>query len=448
LTRAHRHTTTRQELEPARIMSELTQYNLFDDAIRECPFEYFRTIRQVAPVYFMPELGAYYVSRYEDIRYVKKHPELFSNDIFKRGGRQSGSRSIAEQYRAEHGWERVSTLQRTDPPIHTRYRRLINHAFTVARVRTMTGYIETVVNDLIDAFIDKGECDFVSQFAVPLPCTVIADQLGVPRDMIWKLKIWSDAMLAPGGGFVDEQQALACAKLVVEAQQFFASVIEDRRRRPRDDIISELVHTQLTDERTGESRLLDMHELQDLLDQLLTGGNETTTNALGSAMMLLMQRPGTIERMRDDPKLVRNFIEEALRFETPVLHLWRVATVDAEIAGVPIPKGSNIALGYASANRDEEVFVDPETFDVGRAKAGAHLAFGSGPHHCPGAALARQELFSAFMVLFNRLDNVRPRDPQDRFLHVPSSFLRGLARLDLVFEVRNRPGFFPAASAY
>ena len=429
-------------------MTKLQQFNLFDDAVRECPFPYLQAIRAESPVYFMPELGAYYVSRYEDLRYVKKHPEIFSNDIFKLSNRGGGGRNVAEQYRNEHGWARVSTLQRTDPPVHTKFRKLINNAFTVARVRSMTGYVETIVNDLIDGFIRRGSCEFVREFAIPLPCTVIADQLGVPRDMIWQLKAWSDAMLAPGGGFTNEDQALACAKLVVEAQQFFAEVVQARRESPRDDIISDLVHTKVVDEPGGTERNLNMFELQDLLDQLLTGGNETTTNAIGSAMMLLMQRPATVQQMREDPKLIRNFIEETLRYETPVLHLWRVAVQDTELGGVLIPKGSSIALGYASANRDELVFDDPEIFDVARKKAGAHLAFGSGPHHCPGAALARQEMFSAFTILLNRLDNIRLRDPNDAFAHVPSSFLRGLARLDLQFDVRNAARYLPGESAY
>jgi cytochrome P450 len=429
-------------------MAEPIVYNLFDDETRECPFGYFRAIRESEPVYYMRELGAFYVSRYEDVRYVKKHPELFSNDIFVRSEGHGDPRTIAETYRAEHGWARVSTLQRTDPPVHTKYRKLINHAFTVARIRKMTGYIETVVNDLIDGFIDRGRCDFVWEYAIPLPCTVIADQLGVPRERIWQLKEWSDAMLAPGGGFVDAEQARECARLVVEAQQFFAEVIESRRREPRDDIITSLVQARVVDEEGGEERPLDMFELQDLLDQLLTGGNETTTNAIGSAMMLLLQRPGTMERMRDDPRLIRNFIEESLRYETPVLHLWRVATQDTEIGGVQIPKGSRIALGYASANRDESVFDDSETFDIERKKAGAHLAFGSGPHHCPGAALARQEMLSTFTILLNRLENIRLEDPNDRFAHVPSSFLRGLAHLNLRFDVRNRERYLPGASAY
>ena len=428
-------------------MTVLANYNLLEDGTRECPFPYFNAIRREQPVYFMEELGAWYVSRYEDVRHVKKHPEIFSNNIFELGAQRGASRDIAESYRDEHGWRRVSTLQRTDPPLHTKYRKLINHAFTVKRIRAMTPYVETVVNDLIDGFIDQGRCDFVWDFAIPLPCTVIADQLGVPREKIWQLKEWSDAMLAPGGGFTDDAAALKCGQLVVEAQQFFAKVIEERRREPRDDIISDLVHTKVTDDQ-GAERHLDMHELQDLLDQLLTGGNETTTNAIGSALMLLLQRPGTMQRMREDPKLLRNFIEESLRFETPVIHLWRVTTQDTELGGVSLPKGSSVALGYASANRDETVFEDSETFDIARKKPGAHLAFGSGPHHCPGAALARQEMFSTFTILLHRLENIRLQNPEDEFLHVPSSFLRGLAHLNIDFDVRNRAPHRPAASVY
>ncbi len=423
------------------------EFSLLDDETRECPFPYFKAIRHDSPVYFMEEIQAWYVSRYEDIRYVKKHPELFSSDLHTLGSRGGEARNIAESYRTEHGWQRVSTLQRTDPPLHTSYRRLINHAFTVKRVRTMTNYIETAVNDLIDAFIDEGHTDFVWSYAVPLPCTVIADQLGVPRDMIWRLKEWSDAMLAPGGGFINADEALESAKLVVEAQQFFASVIADRREKPRDDIISDLANTQIKMP-DGTERPLDMYELQDLLDQLLTGGNETTTNAIGSALMLLLKQPELMDKLRDNPEGLRNFVEETLRYETPVLHLWRVATEDTEIGGVQIPKGASIALGYASANRDEAEFDDGEAFDPFREKAGKHLAFGSGPHHCPGAALSRQEIYSTFMILLNRLENIRPRDKQEKYLHVPNVFLRGLAHLEIEFDVRNRERYLPDASAY
>ena len=430
-------------------MAEKLDFNLLDDETRECPFKYFETIRQLdRPVYFMPELKAYYVSRYEDVRYIKKHPELFSNDTMKFGARQSASRNIAESYRAEKGWERVSTLQRTDPPVHTKYRNLINHAFTPKRVKTMTHYIETVVNDLIDSFIDEGRCDFMWEFSIPLPCIVIADQLGVPREKIWELKKWSDAMLAPGGGFTNEEEALECAKEVVLAQQFFAEVIAARKEKSQDDIISDLANGKIRDSAEGPDRNLNMYELMDMLDQLLTGGNETTTNAIGSGLMLLLQRPEILARLQDDPGLIRNFIEESLRFETPVLHLWRVAVENTELGGVEIPKGSSIAVGYASANRDENVFDDSENFNIDRKKAGAHLAFGSGPHHCPGAPLARQEMYSAFTILLNRLANIRTEDPDESFHHVPSSFLRGLANLNLTFEIGNRERYFPGASVY
>ena len=430
-------------------MAEKLDFNLLDDETRECPFKYFETIRQLdRPVYFMPELKAYYVSRYEDVRYIKKHPELFSNDTMKFGARQSASRNIAESYRAEKGWERVSTLQRTDPPDHTKYRNLINHAFTPKRVKTMTHYIETVVNDLIDSFIDEGRCDFMWEFSIPLPCIVIADQLGVSREKIWELKKWSDAMLAPGGGFTNEEEALECAKEVVLAQQFFAEVIAARKEKSQDDIISDLANAKIRDSAEDPDRNLNMYELMDLLDQLLTGGNETTTNAIGSGLMLLLQRPEIMARLQDDPGVIRNFIEESLRFETPVLHLWRVAVENTELGGVEIPKGSSIAVGYASANRDENVFDDSENFNIDRKKAGAHLAFGSGPHHCPGAPLARQEMYSAFTILLNRLANIRTEDPDESFHHVPSSFLRGLANLNLTFEIGNRERYFPGASVY
>lgn len=427
-------------------MTDLTEFSLLDDSTRECPFSYFQTVRAEQPVYFMPEIQAYYVSRYEDVRYVKRHPELFSNNIYD-GNPRSAAREAAESYRSEHGWGRVATLQRTDPPVHGRYRKLVDGAFSVRRVRTMTAYIETIVNDLIDDFIDAGQCDFVARFAVPLPCTVIADQLGVPRERLPDLKAWSDAMLAPGGGFTDPEAAVECAKLVVQAQQFFAATMDARRAQPRDDIITDLVNAQIDNGAEG-TRALTMPELQDLLDQLLTGGNETTTSAIGSALMLLLRQPTLAEALRDDDKKLRAFIEESLRFETPVLHLWRTATQDTELAGTAIPKGSMLALGYASANRDAAVFEDAETFDVQRPKPGAHLSFGSGPHHCPGAALARQELFSTFKILLQRLDQIELTIPESELTHAPSIFLRGLTALPIRFRVRHRERYEPGASVF
>ncbi len=404
--------------------------SLLDPETLECPFPFFRRLREEAPVCFRPELRAYYVTRYQDIRTVKKRPDIFSNDIFEKGGMRSAAQAAAEAYRSEHGWARVSTLQRTDPPTHTLYRQLVDKAFTPRRVRTMVPYIEGVVNDLIDDFIKLGECDFVRDFATPLPCTVIADQLGVPRSEVHKIKVWSDAMLGPGGHHMDEAEALECARLVVEAQHYFAEVIEDRKRQPRDDIISDLVHAEV------DGRRLDMHELQDLLDQLLTGGNETTTNAIGSGMMLLLRHPDQMRYLRENPDGIKNFVEEVLRYETPVLHLFRVTTQDTELGGVPIPEGSMLALGYAAANRDEAVFPEGERFDVCRHKAGAHLSFGSGPHFCPGASLGRQEMLSGFRILLERLDDIRTAVPDERFEHVPHSFLRGLRSLPIRFNAR------------
>lgn len=402
--------------------------SLLDPAVLECPFPLFGRLREEAPIRFMPELKMFYVTRYKDIRTVKRNPQIFSNDIYALGGSRTGPQAAAEAYRREHGWGRVSTLQRTDPPVHTLYRQLVDKAFTPRRVRTMVPYIEGVVNDLIDAFIDRGECDFVRDFAVPLPCTVIADQLGVPRSDVLKIKIWSDAMLGPGGHHMDESQALECARLVVEAQHYFAKVIENRRKQPQDDIISDLVHAEV------DGRRLDMYELQDLLDQLITGGNETTTNAIGSGMMLLLKHPEQMQYLREHPEGIKNFVEEVLRVETPVLHLFRIVLEDTELGGVALPKGAMVALGYAAANRDEDVFPDGETFDVCRHKAGAHLSFGSGPHFCPGASLGRQELLSGFTQLLKRLDNIHPADPNETYPHVPHSFLRGLKSLEIRFD--------------
>ncbi len=225
-------------------------------------------------------------------------------------------------------------------------------------------------------------------------------------------------------------------------------MIAARRRQPEEDIISVLANAEVADHPGGAPRALSMSELQDLLEQLLTGGNETTTSAIGSGLMLLLKEPQLMTRLRGDTKGLRNFVEETLRYETPVLHLWRVATQDTEIAGVKIPRGASVALGYASANRDETVFTDGEAFNPWREKPGAHLSFGSGPHHCPGAALSRQEIYSTFLILLHRLENIRPALADERYLHVPNVFLRGLDKLPIQFVVRDQEHYAPRASAF
>jgi len=318
-----------------------------------------------------------------------------------------------------------------DPPQHKVYRSLINKVFSAKRVEKMQAYMEQIVDELIDGMLEKGECEFVRDFATPLPVYVIADQLGVPRDDLRKIKAWSDAFASRLGGMVTPDEEIENAKLIVEYQQYMVRVIEDRRATPRDDMISDLANTTIED-----GRLMTLEELLSMIQQLLVAGNETTTSAITGGMLSLIQLSDQLQLLLDDPGMIDNAVEEILRLETPSAGLWRVVTRDTEIRGVAIPKDSLLMLRYAAGNRDETVFTQPEAMDVCRANADDHLAFGQGTHFCPGAMLARKEMQVAFRKLLQRLTRVQLAEGKNDLTHWPNVVLRGLKSLHITYEPR------------
>lgn len=396
------------------------EYRFLDPDLQRCPFEFYRALRREAPVYREPETGFYLVSRYADLMEVKKNTRVFSNNVMKAMTRRPPPEALEVYRRAR---PRPQTLHRTDPPAHDRYRKLIGRTFTIARVREMTPYITGVVTDLMDRFPADGQVEFVSQYAIPLPCIIIADQLGVPREDALKLKVWSDALLDPAGRMVSKEREIECAKLTLEFQEYFAQRIEERRREPRNDIL-----TDLSQRLEGENPF-SVDEVLNMIEQIMTGGNESTTSLLASGLLMLIRYPGLQQALRDNPAQILTFIEEVLRTESPVQSNFRVATEDTELAGVKIPKGSVLVLRYGSANRDEQKFEESEQFNVCRRNVQAHVAFGAGIHHCPGAMLARQEALVTFTELLRRFDKFELRARDELLDYVPSFFLRGLKQL-------------------
>jgi cytochrome P450 len=285
--------------------------------------------------------------------------------------------------------------------------------------------VNEVARDLIDGFAAERRIDLVERLAVPLPLTVIADQLGVPRADMADFKKWSDASVAPLGGMISKQEQIECARLVVELQHYLADRADERKLRPTDDLLSDLVHASVD----GVSPL-STAEVVSVAQQFLVAGNETTTNLIAALLMYVLQDPGQLALVRAQPDLVANAVEEALRCETPVQGMWRVTTTDVELGGVMLPKGSFVMLRYAAANRDPAVFADPERFDVRRANAREHLAFGLGIHFCLGAALGRKEATVALQAMLERFPKLALA-PGNDFSHHPSMLLRGLRRLDL-----------------
>jgi cytochrome P450 len=409
----------------------LSEQTIVDPEIIRCPYGFYQQLHAEAPVFRDPVTGFYVVSKYTDMQAVIKDIPTYSNDLVLVDKRPVPTPSEVARIFREEGYARPQCLQRNDPPQHDRYRKLVDRAFTASRVRELAPAIDGVVKDLIDGLIAKGcagpdGIDFVAEFAVPLPCIVIADQLGMPREDIPDLKKWSDALLDPVGLMITPEREIECARQVVEFQRYFAAKIEERRADPRDDILTALVG-----QMEGVDQPLTTEEILNLMEQLLTGGNETTTSTIGGALLLLIQNPDQEAALRADPTLVKNFVEEALRVETPVQGLFRQTTRDTVLGDVAIPQGSIVMLRHGAVNRDPTKFDAPDRFDVARKNAGAHLAFGAGIHFCPGAMLARQELNSAFSQLLDRFARFELVEGRNTFDYHPSFFLRGLKQLQV-----------------
>jgi cytochrome P450 len=407
----------------------LAEMNFFDPAVIECPFDFYAAARREAPVYRLPGTNIFFISRYDDVRKVLKNTEVFSNDFGAQLNVAPRNPEAAKVYAS--GWPPVDTLLTADPPRHKTYRTLVNKAFSNKRVEGLHDYVQGLVTQLIDSWIDDGEVDLMQRFCVPLPVWVIADQLGVPRDDLPLFKKWSDAFASRLGQFASEEQELEDARLILQFQHYFVEVIEQRRKDPQDNIISDLAHARIED-----GRLLEHAELLSILQQLLVAGNETTTSTMAAGVLFLIDNPEQFRRLQEDPSLIPNAVEEMLRMETPSCGLWRVVKQDAELNGVAIPKGSMLMVRFASANRDETVFEEPERFDVCRRNAEDNLAFGQGVHFCVGAQLARKELNVAFTELLRRTTNWRLTPGKNNRLHWPNLILRGLQQLHIGFDRR------------
>jgi len=406
--------------------------SFMDPAVQDDPFATYAEMHEKCPVYRLPETGLVMVTKYEDVRTVMTDPSIFSSQPSGGAGRQTDIALAHAEYMATHGWVKARTLQRTDPPVHTRYRKLLGRVFTNRRVKGMAPRIDEITAMLFDQFMDRGSCEWVSELALPLPGMFIAEQLGLDTDQIDVFKSWAESMLAMSQRVLTLEQALEAAKTEVEAQQFMAAEFDKRRADPTDDLISALVHAHGDDEDP-----FTMEELQDLMHQLITGGFETTTAALTTGMWHLLRFPEQHQMLRDDPSLIPNFIEESLRFDSPVAGLWRTAACPASINGFDIDEGQPVMARYAAANRDADQFPNPDEFDMMRENANTHVAFGVGNHFCIGAALARQELLSAFEAVIARMDNLSLAEPLEDQPHEFSFFLRPMKPMQLAFDSRS-----------
>ena len=381
------------------------------------------------PVYAVAGSGLTIVTSYALVAEATSRIDDFSNDFSAiLAGRRSSDPDVTAVL--EKGWPQRNTLLTADPPDHTRFRKLVNLAFSMKRVDALEAHMRGIVTGLINRFIGDGKCEFVGQFAMPLPVQMISEQIGIDRTDFATVKRWSDAFADRLGGMISKERELECAAEVVEFQHALKAKIDARRASPTDDLLSDLVNAQVDGERP-----LDDAELLSIIQQLMVAGNETTTASLAGGLVQLIRNPDQVDKVRADPSLVRNLVEEVLRTESPTAGLWRVVQRDTELGGVPVKSGTMLMLRFAAANRDPAKFENPDRFDIGRKNANAHLAFGRGIHMCVGNMLSRKELAVAFDELLKRLDRIEIAN-EAAMIYPPNMLLRGLSALPIRFVAR------------
>ena len=410
-------------------------FDFTDPDVQDCPYEAYRALRDQAPVYRDPRTGQYVITRFEDLRQVLLDTENFGNG----GRRAADAASLSERqkrmlavYEEKRGWLPEPTLAARDDPNHRQMRAMFDKAFRPGKIKQLDPFVESTANRLFDAFIDDGRCDWVRQFAVPLPLIVIGHQMGVKEEDIWFIKRATDAWVRRFGQMLSEEEERACIEAEIEAQHYFKKVCDRLREQPDDTLLSDLVNTEIPE----WGRTLTDGELQaEMMSDTFVGGSETSTNAIAEGVKILIEQPDVWARLKSDPDTyLRTFVEEVLRLESPVQMLGRVALNDVEMHGVTIPKGASIGTRYAAANRDERRFKQPDEVDLERRNPMAHLTFGAGVHYCLGAPLARRELYYGFRTLAERIDEMWFAPGKNDFRHHPHLFLRALKELHIEFR--------------
>ena len=383
---------------------------------RGFPYEHFRRLRAEAPVthhdHEVWPNGYYAVVRHADVVRVSRDSSTFKNA-------PHPMIDVPAEPEAEAGLAEM--LISKDPPEHTKMRKLISFGFTPKRVADLTDKIRERVDGLIDGLRDRNDCDLVTDLALWLPLHVIADLVGVPEAD--RAHIFDLTELTFGFDPNVDQEARGAA--AIEMYTYADTMCEDRRKHPRDDLMSVLLEADVDGEQLTQMQL-DLFFLM-----LQNAGSETTRNLITTGTLALLQHPDQLERLRSDSDRLPLAIEELLRFSTPVMQFFRHATTDTEVAGRPIKAGDHVLIVYASANRDETVFADPDGLDIAR-EPNPHVAFGAGgPHFCLGANLARIEARVMFDAILHRFEGLEINGSPDDFPRVHSNLIDGFAHLPI-----------------
>ncbi|HET6324842.1 MAG TPA: cytochrome P450 [Planctomycetaceae bacterium] len=404
--------------------------NIAGSEFKADPFPFYRRLRERAPVYRvkLPDgQKAWLVTRYDDVVTVLTD-ERFAKDAF---------RVLSKERLADSPWlAKMLTpflmplarhMLNRDPPDHTRLRALVQQAFSPRLVEGMRGRIETLADELLDRVIRRGRMDLIADYALPIPTTVIAEMLGVPVADRHKFHHWSGAMLSANASRFGLLMAMPSA---LRFMRYIRKLIQKRRVNLSDDLISALITAKEASERLNDDELLSMILL------LIVAGHETTVNLVATGMLALFEHPDQLEKLRNDPALIKPAVEELLRFTAPVeTATERFAQEDVELGGVKISKGDLVLAAIASANRDESRFTNPDTLDITR-EPNKHVAFGQGIHFCLGASLARLEGQTAINALLARTRDLRLAVDPSTLRWRNGLILRGLKALPVSFTTK------------
>ena len=412
-----------------------------------CPYPIFAGLRSTEGVAFNSDLGAWIITRYDDVRAILRDTDRFSS--LSPTGPQAAGEALMNgimQLMQEPDMAallgsntmtrgRVAVLLNADPPDHRRQRKLVNPAFRPDRIRAMEPTITEVGLRLLEGvkadLQAHGQTDILRTFTVGLPMTIIAFALGVAGEDLATFKRWSDDIVMPVGNHSPSvEQVRGFLISTKEFTEYFLGQIAVRKAQPTGDLLCDIANAKIDGEELTDDEQLGM------LQQFLVAGNETTTNLISNMIRCLAENPELQDRIRQHPELIEPFVEEMLRSEAPVGGLFRQAKVDVEIAGTTIPAGDHMWLVFASANRDECKFAEPDVVDPERANVKDHLAFGNGEHFCPGAGLARAEARIALQLVLEHLDDIR-LTPDNDFPYGDSFVLRGLTSLKITATPKN-----------
>jgi cytochrome P450 len=395
-------------------MAEEIVYNPFDPAFLADPYPHYAPLLAGPPRRVAMGLPVVLVARYADVVAVTRNHAGFSSTI--------------PQYMVPEGSDPFGgapTMPFSDPPVHTRLRRLVARDFSPRRIAALAPRIREVTVRLLDENVSGGRFEAMSALANQLPVVIIAEMLGVPVEHHASFRQWSDAVASGSATSPGMPVEPAVREAVTALREYFTHAIDRRRAEPGDDLISALVAAHDTAEALSTDELLAFVVL------LLLAGNETTTNLIGNGLLALARNPGEYQRLRRDPALIPPAVEEMLRYDSPVQTLMRFAAQDTEVGGTRIETGAVVAVLFAAANRDPAQFPEPERFDVARTP-NDHVAFGEGIHFCLGAPLARLEARIVFEAIVERFATIALADPSAPLAYRGSFITRGLRALKMV----------------